>query len=192
MNKSLAKEFLFDLDDIFKKYNITYWLDCGTLLSAVREKDFMNHDDDIDVGMYLSLVENYPLWYKILKDFNKRGIRVLTAWGDSVFSLEKNKAMTGDVHTYKHKDKEYCIEMKDVLFAYPEELFNILDTIEFLGRKFNVPHNPEKWLALMYGDNWKEPHPEIKGWTSKITRPFKHYKLMSYSRNIPLFKDKNE
>ncbi|MCU9998454.1 LicD family protein [[Pasteurella] aerogenes] len=42
------------LDHIFKTNKIEYWLDFGTLLGAVRDKDFIPHDVDIDISMWLS------------------------------------------------------------------------------------------------------------------------------------------
>ncbi len=46
-NYNLLKYF----DSICKEYNITYWLDFGTLLGSVRHRGFIPWDDDIDVGM---------------------------------------------------------------------------------------------------------------------------------------------
>lgn len=52
----MLKEILFgilvDLDECFKKNGIRYFLDSGTALGAVREHDFIEWDDDIDICVF--------------------------------------------------------------------------------------------------------------------------------------------
>ena len=51
MNKEKAFENLKDVSKILKGHDIKYWLEAGTCLGAYREKDFIAHDTDIDIGI---------------------------------------------------------------------------------------------------------------------------------------------
>lgn len=47
----LCQEVLDFVDNVCKKYDLDWWLDYGNLLGAVRHKDFIPWDDDLDIGM---------------------------------------------------------------------------------------------------------------------------------------------
>lgn len=58
------------LDKIFKENDITYWLDCGTLLGAVREGGPIEGDFDIDISIFFNDLLKV---YSIRKEFRKYG-----------------------------------------------------------------------------------------------------------------------
>ena len=43
------KNMLQIIDNLFKKHNVTYCIDGGTLLGAVRHQDIIPWDDDADI-----------------------------------------------------------------------------------------------------------------------------------------------
>jgi len=47
----LSTELLAIFDAVCRKHGLTYWLDYGTLLGAVRHSGFVPWDDDMDVAM---------------------------------------------------------------------------------------------------------------------------------------------
>lgn len=164
MDNKLAKNFLFNIADILEKYNIKFYLDYGTLLGAVRDKDFIKNDSDIDLGIYDKIWTNPLLLKSLILDFQKNNITIRNIWDNTIntiISLRKcNIAM--DIYQKAKGNNEYFKYGYDrklgiVKMLYPLDCLDTLDKINFLGKEFNIPHNSEKYLENIYGKSWVTP-----------------------------------
>ena len=108
-------ELLRILDNICKKYNLTYWLDFGTLLGAYRHKGFIPWDDDMDVSM-------------IREDYNKLIPILKSELRDYDFDIEESNGRIG--FGYKHQQTGIWCDIFPVdcykVNEYSESNVNIL------------------------------------------------------------------
>jgi len=181
------KNYLFKMADVLKKYNVEFFLSSGTLLGAIRDKDFIKGDIDIDIGVKINYFKDNKLLAKVCADLKKVNIYPHINWNDfaSTCFLNSNKIPL-DIYYYNKKGKYYNIYLKDKISRFPQEFIDSLDKIIFLGREFKIPHNPEKYLEYLYGKDWRIPQVGKKGTSNKI--PYKHYTLISYHSIIPLYR----
>jgi phosphorylcholine metabolism protein LicD len=173
LNKNFMKngqKALYAIDDAFKELNIEYWLEFGTLLGAVREKDFIGHDEDIDLGLFSV---NYNKDNE--KIFNKYGLikvrEILSENGD--YAREEtytyNEVEIDLFYFHKREEEMYChtfapekgksrvqtiedlggLKIRELRYPYKG-----LKYINFFERDFLVPSNIEEHLSASYGKNY--------------------------------------
>lgn len=69
----IGAEVLRIVHEVCVKYGITYWIDWGTLLGAVRHGGFVPWDDDLDISMpiddFKKACEIFPDEFKKYKDY---------------------------------------------------------------------------------------------------------------------------
>jgi len=161
LNKKLAREILFELQEIFNRNKVKFFLAFGTCLGAIRERDFIAHDDDIDLGFFEDTDFN------LLKgELIKRGYKLHPHdLKGAELSLTKGGFKVDLAKYYKSNDIYYCYSFNSkCIVVLPKENLDILQEIDFLGSKFLVPSLVEKYLEYTYTKSWKEEKPLYQMW----------------------------
>jgi hypothetical protein len=153
-DKVKAKEALFLIDDIFKAVDLRYFLIFGTLLGAIREKDFIVYDDDIDLGIYIEDTDKLINALTILtKDYGFVISKISTSC-ESVTIYYQNIII--DIGLF-HRDKKVYIYNDFFENKIPIRFLDQLEKTNLFNREFLVPYDVENYLSFMYGKNWRVP-----------------------------------
>ena len=158
LNLQTSKETLLLLKKVFDKNNITFRLGYGTLLGAVRDKNFISGDNDID----LVLLANEKVKVEcILQVLVKKGFKVVKKC--NCFITLERKGTLIDLYFFDQRnlvDKLlfrytcsygfWCIYIpKNYLFEGNNQVFG---EVCFFGETFCTFYNYLEWLSRTYGD----------------------------------------
>ena len=158
LNKKICKENLEALSKILNDNKITFWLSEGTALGARREGDFIEHDDDVDIGIWYTDFNKFKKIIPLLKQ-NKFKIS-LEIHNNTFIRLECNNEIIDIDFTGKYLYCEAC-NTKRVKCKTCNELLKYLKNmsyINFLGHKYLCPDID--YLEYLYGPDWKTPRKE--------------------------------
>lgn len=110
------------VDNILQKMNISYWLDYGTLLGAIRHKGFIPWDDDMDISVmradFIRLKTDLP------KELDKYNIDVSVS--DARLGV-----------SYKHLDTGIWLDI------FPDDIYFSEKGLEEV--KLEIEHKQKKW-----------------------------------------------
>lgn len=150
-----------------KKYDI--WLDFGTLLGYYRERDFINHDLDMDFGI---IIPNYADFLVVEKELLDKGFQ-----RTKEFYFDKNLVELS--YNYKGLNVDFILYKKDsnkissdTIFymtnalgnptryeVYHYELpFFDLQECNFKNIVVKIPSNVEEYLSNLYGEDFRIPN----------------------------------
>ena len=163
----IAKEGLLNLREIFERENLIFFLIFGTALGAIRENGFIEHDEDIDIGIFKKdkkllihcvkiLIEKYD--FEILKISNSE---------ESISLIYKNIII--DIGLFK-LEKNYYIYNDFYENKFPRKFLDKLEKVILFDEEFFAPSPSVEYLVHQYGKNWKTPIQEWNYFNKYISK----------------------
>lgn len=149
IDRVIAKENLLALKKCLDSNGIKFGLIYGTLLGAIRENNFIEHDEDTDIFM---LAEDKEELINVLFELRNIGFEV-GRHTEKLTSLIRNGEYI-DIYSFQKKS-ENTRECDGYIIN--SDFLENLDEYEFLGEFFNIPKDAEKLLVHLYGKDWKIP-----------------------------------
>ena len=128
----------------------------GTLLGAIREGDFIGHDRDVDMGLFVTEHRS-----GLVATMTRAGLKLRKTFGTLARGLElsfRYVKVKLDLFFY-YTDAQgvyhaaWPADGVPIRYRYPA--FG-LAPLTFRGHRFLAPENPEAFLVAKYGD-WKTP-----------------------------------
>ncbi|MEZ4856881.1 MAG: LicD family protein [Gelidibacter sp.] len=150
LNIKTAKKNLLDVKKIIDSHQIKFGLIYGTLLGAIRENNFIEHDEDIDLFV---LEEDKEDLLSILKEIIDLGFEVVRYDGKLLSIIRHDEYI--DFYFFR-KTNFFYRKCEVGLVAKAKYLEKTKDYL-FLGELFQVPIETEKFLIDLYGKNWRIP-----------------------------------
>jgi len=179
-------EVFTKLIEALNECNIEYWLMFGTLLGAVRDKNFIHGDTDIDIGISDIYLNNDIIDFQLSKyGFIKIQKIIYKNEQKYVYVEETYRLNNINIDIFYCKRSKNIIECCDfinfqnlswdtTLKKYggyiPRKIslpFKGLIEIYFLGLMIKVPKNYIEILKFHYGDNYLH---KIQNWDSSLSK----------------------
>ena len=141
--------------DILTRLTKFYWLSAGTALGVYRDQGLIDHDTDIDVGMYgLHYDPNierefFKADFKLVRAMDKDGRPMQRAWQkelvifDIGFYYEDMPGKLTNYVDYSSITKEKAWITNHTMVTYQDQLYYL-------------PQMPE-YVIWRYGDTWQTP-----------------------------------
>ncbi len=184
---AIAEE-LRDMIAALQDQGLTVFVNSGTLLGGVRDGAFIGHDDDIDLGVVLDVTNPGDAGRELVALFNRlRGAlacKIKTSFNSPVLKISLPSDITVDLFPVWIQEEQLYIWPHTFGALNRADLFP-LSTVSIDDIPMPAPANPEKMLALNYGENWRVPDADFRFPWEEARRRFGAL-LRSYWRAVRL------
>ena len=161
------------IDDALTKEGARYFIDCGTLLGMIRDNKLLEHDKDMDFGIYFD--ENITIHtldkamkrigMKKHKEFLFRGDVKEASYSNGITNIDFFKHEESDKNSdiyvfYRKNGTKYPSNKHYTTLVMHRAHIPSIKAISIKGRRLFVPSNYEEYLESAYSENWRTPDPE--------------------------------
>lgn len=152
INRDHCNALLHCLDDACRVAAVEFWLTEGTALGAVRERDFIANDSDVDVGM---TEEAFARFYaQVVPAMQRAGCRVYKDNPASRLVTLEFRGEFLDVHAVSATG--YCADVPGPCADIWPVTFPLRE-VQLRDRTYKAP--PDAYLERLYRD-WRTPRDE--------------------------------
>ena len=162
------------IDKVLNKKGAKFFIDCGTLLGMIRDNKLLEHDKDMDFGIYFddrftirSLDEAMKsIGLKKHREFSFRGEVKEASYSNGItnidfFKHEESKESSDIYVFYRKNGVKYPSNKHYTTLIMHRAHIPSIQTIDVNGRQLYVPSNYEEYLESAYSKNWRIPD---SGW----------------------------
>jgi glycerol-3-phosphate cytidylyltransferase len=153
-----------DAVDLLSKEGLEVFANSGTLLGLVREGAFLEHDNDIDLGVILEAQTEKDAaeeWITLCEKLIAQGLaQSRSEWSKVTLKLDAVLGFGVDLFPA-------WISADDSVYVYPHTYGNLTKSQLFPFKThgdtgLKMPADSKAMLASNYGDDWRVPN---EGWT---------------------------
>ena len=151
IDKAKACDNLLLFKSIADRNNVPFGLIFGTFLGAMREHDFIEYDEDIDLFV---LNEHKELFLSLLFELRDNGFEVIRydRRGD-LCSIMRNGEYI-DILFFKEITNGVMLSQS---YFVPRRYLTEVQEYKFQNDVFMGPKDGKEFLLFWYGENWKTP-----------------------------------
>ena len=179
IDATVAAKNLLMFSEILDKHDIIHFLAFGTLLGAYRDKEFILHDYDIDIGMFK---RDFKRMEKIFRELAENGFFVIR-YSPNLISLMKDSEY---IDIYFFAEIKYLFKKIWTCDNYiiPSRHMVRFDRLQFKGKEFFIPTDPENLFVFYYGENWKTPIKNKHAQPADVIKPSYYGRFISKVKSL--------